>query len=406
MDLIALSIPIFFALIGLELLISYLQKSPLYRFNDAITNLSCGITQQVASVFLKTILILLYGGVYTHFRLFDLPQTWWMAGLLFIGVDFFYYWFHRYAHEISLFWGTHIVHHQSEEYNLTVALRQSIFQIVIATFFFLPLALIGFDPKIFVPVYALQTLYQFWIHTKTIQRMPAWFEFIFNTPAHHRVHHGVNKKYIDKNHGGTLIIFDRLFGTFQEEEEEPTYGVTVPLGTWNPVWANIDYYAWLKKQWVKSNTLSDKLGLLFRKPGWRPASAGGTISLKEFEANRTKFDTNIPMSLNYYVFFQYAILLGGVSWFLFAAEKMQLLHQISCSLLVFWATLSISGIFEQKRWIHWAEPLRLLTTTAYLLLASNVLFTAYHTPIAAFLIIWSLISAVAWFLYKPVTANQ
>ena len=155
--------------------------------------------------------------LFKHYAIFDISNSFFNYALLFIGIDFFYYWFHRLAHEVSLFWGTHIVHHQSEDYNLSVALRQSSFQGFIAMFFYLPLAIIGFNPIAFVTINAFQTLYQFWIHTKTINKMPRWFEFVFNTPSHHRVHHGRNPKYIDKNHGGTLIIFDRLFGSFQAE---------------------------------------------------------------------------------------------------------------------------------------------------------------------------------------------
>ena len=138
--------------------------------------------------------------------------------LAFFGYRLFVLLFHRYSHEINAFWGTHVVHHQSEDYNLSVALRQSAFQGVISGMFYLPLAVFGFDPIPFLLINTLQTLYQFWIHTETIHKLPRWFEYIFNTPSHHRVHHGRNPEYIDKNHGGTLIIFDRLFGTFQDEE--------------------------------------------------------------------------------------------------------------------------------------------------------------------------------------------
>ena len=258
LNLITLSIPAFFILIAVELLINKMKKTNLYRLNDTISNLSSGIISQVVGVFTKIVTIGVYVWIYNNFRVFkNIPNEWYTWILLFIGVDFFYYWFHRLSHEVSVLWGTHVVHHQSEEYNLSVALRQSATQTFGSFWFYLPLAFIGFSPTLFATIAAIQTLYQFWIHTRLIDKMPAWFEYFFNTPSHHRVHHGVNPKYIDKNHGGTLIIFDRMFGTFQLEEEEVHYGVTSQLKSWNIAVANFDYYGWILQQLSKVKNAKD-----------------------------------------------------------------------------------------------------------------------------------------------------
>ena len=202
------AIPVFFLLIGVELLVARIMKRDVYRFSDAIANLSCGITQQVVGVLMRAILFGGYIYLYENFKLWDLGvDKWWVWVVCFVGVDFFYYWFHRLAHEISVMWGGHIVHHQSEEYNLSVALRQGSFQALSSWIFYLPLAWMGFSPLVFLVVAQFQTLYQFWIHTRLIGKMWWPIEYIFNTPSHHRVHHGINPQYIDKNHGGTLIIF-------------------------------------------------------------------------------------------------------------------------------------------------------------------------------------------------------
>ena len=168
----------------------------------------------------------------------------WVAaiGLLF-GVDFCFYWFHRIAHEYAAPWATHVVHHQSEEYNLAVALRQSAFEGCFAWVFYLPLAVIGFPPIWYVSMKAINLLYQFWIHTEAIDRLGP-LEWVMNTPSHHRVHHARNPKYLDKNYAGMFIIWDRMFGTFQPEEEQPVYGITKPLQSWNPLWANLA--AWVE----------------------------------------------------------------------------------------------------------------------------------------------------------------
>ena len=377
MNYIALAIPVFFLLIGIELLVSRMKKTNLYRFNDAITNISCGIGSQVIGVFLKTVTILVYVGIYEHFRQFEIastPLTWL---LLFIGVDFFYYWFHRLAHEVSILWGSHVVHHQSEEYNLSVALRQGWVQSAFSMVFYLPLAFIGFDPVLFVVINSFQTLYQFWIHTKTIGKLPAPLEFVFNTPSHHRVHHGVNPKYLDRNHGGTLIIFDRMFGTFQEEEEEVVYGITNHANSWNPLWLNIQYWYELFKEAGKPTKWSDRLKMLVKPPGWKPPELGGPEVVKEVTpASYHKYDTTIPMGLNYYILFHYLLILGGTTAFLFMAKDLTMWLSILVAALVIISIIDLGGLFEKRKWVWVLENVRVLLVSVGLplLFAGHPLF--------------------------------
>ncbi len=373
MDYIVLSIPIFFILIGVELIISKWRNSELYRFNDAVTNISCGILQQITGVFAKTILIVGYLYLYENYRLLQIEDNFITYFLLFIGIDFCYYWFHRLAHEISLFWGTHIVHHQSEDYNFSVALRQSSLQGFVSMIFYLPLALIGFNPIAFVTINAFQTLYQFWIHTKTIDKLPAWIEFIFNTPSHHRVHHGRNPKYIDKNHGGTLIIFDRIFGTFQAEEEEVIYGVTKPLASWNPLWANFDWYADMWRDLRQSMSWRDRIRLIFSKPGWMPDHLGGYRAPQPInQDNWSVYGTKIPPALNYYVLFQYLLILGFTSYFLFQIDDFNRFNQLIIALFIVMSITVLGGIFELRRWSFVLEIVRWLVAIGVILLSNFV----------------------------------
>ncbi|MES2731053.1 MAG: sterol desaturase family protein [Bacteroidota bacterium] len=356
---IVLSIPIFFLLIGIELVIDRFRDEKVYRLNDALTNISCGIASQVAGIFMKLIVVGIYQYLYEHYAWFNIPNTWLTSILLFVAVDFFYYWFHRYSHEISLFWGGHVVHHQSEEYNLSVALRQGSFQALFSFAFYLPLALIGFETIQFVTISALVTLYQFWIHTKTIGKL-GWLEWIFNTPSHHRVHHGVNPKYIDKNHAGTLIIWDRMFGTFQQEEEEPVYGITKPISSWNPVWANLQHYVDLAQLVKETPYWKDKIRVLFMPPGWRPAYMGGPIPIPEVDRTLyRKYDPSSPKPLNYYVLFQFVVTLVGASVFLFTVGKLDLTTKALSSLLIIWAIMHCGGLFELRNWVYLLEWLRL-----------------------------------------------
>lgn len=392
---IALAIPIFFLLIGVELLVSKMRKTNLYRFNDAVTNISCGIGQQVIGVFLKFLGVISYIYIYDQFRFFDIPQTLLVGFLLFLGIDFFYYWFHRLAHEISFLWGSHVVHHQSEEYNLTVALRQSWTQNLFSTWFYTPLAFLGFHPIMFLIINQFQTLYQFWIHTRTINKMPKVFEYFFNTPSHHRVHHGVNPKYIDRNHGGTLIIYDRLFGTFQEEEEEVVYGVTQQPNSWNPVWLNVEYWVWLFREAGKTRTWSDWFSMMVREPGWRPDYLGGAAEAKhgitpdEFP----KYDTTIPMSLNLYILFQYFFILGGATFFLFQSNGWNIGLKIGVTLLVIISLVNLGGLFEKKPWVWYAEYSRLLISAGGIV--ALLLGTAYF-PMAVVVSIAFLLGSAIW----------
>ncbi|HHZ81929.1 MAG TPA: sterol desaturase family protein [Flavobacteriales bacterium] len=388
MDYIALSIPVFFLLIGIEILLDKLKKTGFYRFNDAITNLSCGIGQQVTGVFIKTGILLGYIWIYENARLFTVPHTGmghqtaviistWFA--LFLGVDFFYYWFHRLAHEINVLWGSHIVHHQSEEYNLTVALRQAWVQNAFSWVFYLPLAFLGFEPVMFVIINQFQTLYQFWIHTKHIGKLPPWIEFIFTTPSHHRVHHGVNPKYIDRNHGGTFIIWDRMFGTFQAEEEEVVYGITTQTFSWNPLWVNIQYWIDLVNQVAETPGFADKIKTLLKPPGWKPSQLTGTVELKEVSPETFhKYDTEIPIGLNYYILLQYVFVIIGSSIFLFSIDSISNWVKLSSATIILLAIINLGGLFERKRWSVYLEYLRLIMVPMLLI----TLFTGHSAFMA------------------------
>lgn len=361
MDLIILSIPIFFLLIGLELLYQFIKKEQLYRLNDAITNINCGTAQQITGIFTKSLLLVTYLWVYNNIRIWTIQDSWYSYITLFLLVDLCYYFFHRYAHEIAILWGSHAVHHQSEEYNFSVALRQSTLQTFASAWFYLPLALIGFSFESFFMIAAIQTLYQFWIHTRIIKKMPSWFEYIFNSPSHHRVHHSSDPQYIDKNHGGTLIIWDRIFGTFKEEADPINYGVTKPVQSWNTLWVNFEYYQWLGEIFMKAKGI-DKLKVLFKKTGWRPDYLGGPLLPQERPFEYRKYDVSAGKLTNIYVMLLFVVLLGGVSLFLFNTSHMNSIELIVNSILILWAILNIGYLLESKNRVIITEPIRIIVT--------------------------------------------
>lgn len=355
---IVLSIPIFFILIGIEVFYDRFAKKGVYRLNDALTNISCGITEQVSGVFAKVFTVGLYYGVYEYFRLFTVPTEWYWLVLLFLLVDFSYYWAHRWSHEVNLFWAGHVVHHQSEEYNLSVALRQGALQKFVTSIIYLPLALLGFDPHWFLVLAAYNTLYQFWIHTQYIGRM-GWLEYVFNTPSHHRVHHGRDPKYIDKNHAGSLIIWDRLFGTFQQEEEAPHYGITSPLNSWNPVYAQVQHVGNIWEDFRRVRGFRNKWMVLFGKPGWLPEELGGYRAPSEVSPEYHKFDNTVSMPLNVYVLVQYALLLGGTSYFLFNLAAFNSWEKALMAVLIFYTSATLGQLMELQPKARTYELLRL-----------------------------------------------
>lgn len=388
---LVLSIPIYFILMGIELIIERFSHKRLYELADSIANISCGITSQLSGLFLTLLGVGVYQMVFEHFAFFTLHQNWvyWLS--LYLLVDLAYYWAHRMSHEINLFWGGHVVHHQSEEYNLSVALRQSSLQVVWTFAFYLPLALLGFKTEHFVLVSALNTLYQFWIHTETINKM-GWFEYVFNTPSHHRVHHGRNPKYIDKNHAGSLIIWDKMFGTFQPEEERPTYGITKPINSWNAIWANISHYAEMLGDLKKITRWDDKIKYLFKKPGWLPDYLGGYRAAPPIDKSTyQKFTTPSTMLLNLYVLFQYIVCLVGTSLFLFNAAKFSLPEKTGIAFLISFTVVNCGVLFERRKWVIWAELGRIITYPILLLLIKL-------NSITLSLAISYLVISLPWFL--------
>ncbi|GAB3574505.1 sterol desaturase family protein [Spirosoma luteolum] len=272
-DLIQYAIPGFVLLLVAEVIVTAVQQKDYYDARDTASSLSMGIGNVLIGFVGKALVFGAYSLVY-RFRLFtiDMSSAWaWVA--LFLADDFSYYWFHRISHSSRYFWASHVVHHSSMKYNLGTALRQTWTGNLSGAFvFWIWLPLIGFSPVAVMTMQAISLLYQFWIHTELINKLPAPIEFIFNTPSHHRVHHGSNLAYLDKNHAGVLIIWDRLFGTFQAELNRPTYGLTSNLNTHNPV--RIAFHEWasigqdMRRAYRETRSIRTALGYVIGPPGW------------------------------------------------------------------------------------------------------------------------------------------
>jgi sterol desaturase/sphingolipid hydroxylase (fatty acid hydroxylase superfamily) len=276
-NIILYAIPFFILAMLLELYVTIKMGIKTYEPKDAFSSIAMGLGNVFLGFGSKALVLLVFFWVYDSFRLLEIPIVWWSFVLLFFADDFAYYWFHRISHECRLFWASHVVHHSSKHYNLSTALRQTWSGGFYTFIFWLWLPLLGFHPAMIMLQMSISLLYQFWIHTEAINKMPKWFEAIFNTPSHHRVHHGNNPIYLDRNHAGILIIWDKLFGTFQPEleSERVNYGLVKNINTFNPIKiAFIEWVYMFKDAFSGNKSIKDRLQYLIKPPGWKHDGTG------------------------------------------------------------------------------------------------------------------------------------
>jgi len=268
-DPVRLAIPFFLVTLALEAWWLKRRRGRGPGWKDSAASLSLGLGSLVAGALTAGLVLAMAKALYAH-RLFVIPVTWWSFALCFVLDDFGYYLFHRSAHRVRWFWASHVVHHSSEAYNLSTALRQTWTGFISLNFIFrLPLCWIGFTPELVLFCAGVNLIYQYWIHTEAIGRMPRWFEAVMNTPSHHRVHHAVNPRYLDRNYAGVFIVWDRLLGTFEPErgDDRPHYGIVKPLGSFNPLRAALHEWIGIARD-VMTAPWSAKAGYLWRPPGW------------------------------------------------------------------------------------------------------------------------------------------
>ncbi|WP_332741972.1 lysoplasmalogenase family protein [Hydrogenophaga sp.] len=322
-QIIVMATPVFFALIALEYAVGLKRRRNTYRLDDAISSIGLGMLSQISAVFTRLLRVGIYTAVYSAVAIWpDHPfwTTWvgWLSALVFY--DFCYYWLHRAGHETALFWAAHVVHHQSQDYNLSTALRQTSTGALLGWVFYLPMAIAGVPPLVFGVVALFDLLYQFWVHTEQVRKL-GWFDRWFCSPSNHRVHHAVNDRYLDRNYGGILIVWDRLFGSFQEEDELCVYGTRKPLQSWDPLWANGEVYWGLIKDSWRTRRWDDKLRVWFKPPGWRPADVAARFPAPAFDiAQVQRFAPPMGRAVQWFAGLQFLALLAGVSGFLWFAD--------------------------------------------------------------------------------------
>ncbi|WP_066268803.1 lysoplasmalogenase family protein [Hydrogenophaga palleronii] len=350
-QIIVLAAPVFFVLIALEYTIGRRRQRNTYRLDDAITSIGLGMLSQISAVFTRLLRVGLYTAVYSAVAIWPDHPFWtswagWLVALVFY--DFCYYWLHRTGHESAVFWAAHVVHHQSQDYNLSTALRQTSSGALLGWVFYLPMAVAGVPPLVFGVVALIDLLYQFWVHTEQVGKL-GWFDRWFCSPSNHRVHHAVNDRYLDRNYGGILIVWDRLFGSFQEEDEKCVYGTRKPLQSWDPLWANGEVYWGLLKDAWHTRRWADKLRVWLKPPGWRPADVAERFPSPAFNIHTVQAYAP-PMTRTMQVFagLQFLLMLAGVAAFLWVADGWPLARSAVVFTVLLVALWSIGAVMQGR----------------------------------------------------------
>lgn len=401
MDLILYAIPFFFLLIFIELGYGAWRGRNTYRLNDTINSLSMGSLSRLQSLVILGFSGVIYEWVVANYQFSQLPDTEiWVWLSCFIGYDFAYYWKHRFGHEVALFWSSHVAHHQSEDYNLATALRQTSIDFY-GFLFYLPFFVLGYPAEILFTVVSLNLIYQFWVHTQHIPKLGP-IEWAFVTPSNHRVHHARNASYVDKNYGGVFIIWDRLFGSFQDElDSEPVvFGLRKPLNSWNPLWANIHVYWRLILDLVKAPGILNKLKISFMPPGWQPHGLKTSCENAKSPIDLSvKFNPIISNFTAYYVLAQF-IFTTAVSLFVLINSSSLDYGLLMLAVVSFAYSLYVHGVWlESKPFAFSLE----LTRLVIIGINCQLLFTG--TLMAGLSAIW-IVPSLTLIVVRRVASNQ
>ncbi|GAB3963773.1 sterol desaturase family protein [Spirosoma terrae] len=368
---LAFAVPFFLFFIGLEYIVSRWQKKTYFSFNNSVANLNVGIAERLIDSFTVGVFYFVYDYLHRHYAIFDIKSNAWTWICLLLATDFVWYWYHRLAHEINVFWAVHVVHHQSEDFNYTVSARITVFQAIVRTGFWSVLPIIGFPAEMITTMLLVHGLYPFFIHTRTVGKL-GWLEYVFVTPSHHRVHHASNPDYLDKNYGDVFIFWDKLFGTFIEEKEEPVYGLTKQLDSHSFLWQQFHFLLELLTQVHRTPGIQAKIKLLFDKPDAVDPTIRNGLEAKlllrsSVRASSRRFKGYVVGQLTgiLLILFSYLLFEDYVSWPL----------KISIALFILLTLINCGALLEQRQWVLYPEIARLavLWLGLYILLGDPML---------------------------------
>ncbi|UJP66357.1 sterol desaturase family protein [Mongoliitalea daihaiensis] len=410
---LSFAVPFFLILIIIEEFAARKMKKQVNTGMDTISSLSSGMTNTLKNLMGLSVVIVSYGWMVDKVAIFQIESTWWVYLIAFIGIDFAGYWTHRFDHTVNAFWNRHIVHHSSEEFNLSCALRQSISAIFgIYFFLYIPMAFIGVPAEVVAIIAPIHLFAQFWYHTRLINKM-GFLEYILVTPSHHRVHHAINDRYLDKNLAQIFIIWDKLFGTFQEEleEEPPVYGVKKPVNTWNPLIINyVHLWALVQDAW-RTKSYWDKLRIWFMPTGWRPADVAEKYPWAYWKNafEQVKYDSKPSKTLQIWSWVQLVISFAMVFHVLIAFVSFQYVEVMLYATFMMVSIFAYTSLMDKSRIAIPAELLRFAMGIALIYWNGGWFGLEEILPGAAFLVGIYLTSSMAttfWILSKEGKASE
>ena len=376
---LALAIPFFLAFIALEYYVSNRKQKIFFQFGESIANLNIGIGERLADLYTTGIFYFVFNYIYQHYSLFVIKPNVVTWVLLFLLTDFLWYWYHRFAHSINLFWAAHIVHHQSEDFNYTVSTRITVFQAIIRSAFWAVMPLIGFPPQMIFIFLLIHGAYPFFTHTQTIGKL-GWLEYVFVTPSHHRVHHASNPEYLDKNFGDVLIVWDKLFGTFAKETVPPVYGLTRPLKSYSFLWQHFHHLLEIIIAAKRVPGFGKKFKIIFGKPELIDHRIRHGLERKLLPQKQL----NDPTAFLYqYVALQTILNLVLLFLVILLEHYFSLSQLLIASLFIIISVVNSSAILEQRRWVLYLEYARLLLLMVFI---NNYYYSIY------ILLLWGGIS--------------
>jgi len=367
---LAFAIPAFFIFLYLEYALAVrLNKTHLFKYESSVSNVSIGIAERLLNLFIAASFYNLFYYVYEHYALFNIPNVWWVWILLILATDFVWYWYHRLGHEVNFLWAAHIVHHQSEEFNLSVSARITTFQALIRNVFWCLLPFVGFHPLMVVVILSVHGAYSFFTHTQMIGKL-GWLEHILITPSLHGVHHASDEKYLDKNYGDVFVFWDKMFGTFQQEEEAPKYGLTHPIKSYSFLWQHFHYYLEILEACKREQGFVNKLKIVFGHPATLDQDIRPVLE-KRFLQHKP--DTQFRFKFKRYLNLQLIICVLFLTFTTAFFETFDLSDKFFAAGFVLITLINCGALLEQRKWIYYLECFRLMLIFAYVFFKFDLL---------------------------------
>jgi len=354
---LAFAIPAFFLFVYIEYkLAQQKNKGSVFKYESSVANFSVGIAERLLNLFIAASFYQVYNWIYTSYALFDIPNNWYVWLLLLLATDFVWYWYHRLGHEINFLWAAHIVHHQSEEFNLSAAARITTIQAVFRNVFWCVLPLVGFHPNMIITILLAHGAYSFFTHTQLIGKI-SWLENVLITPSLHGIHHASDEKYLDKNYGDVFVFWDKLFGTFQTEEEAPKYGLTHPIKSYSFLWQHFHYYLEIGEAYKRANGFKAKWNAIFGSPALMDQSIRPILERRFGQHKKNK---STPINFKGYLNVQLVLVVALLSFLTLYFSSIKLIDQVSILLFILLTLINIGALLEQRKWIYYLEYIRLM----------------------------------------------